>query len=235
MTFEIPWTTEQKIFIVEAYFRQNISSHTLLSKSGFRTRHIFCCQVTWTLRTTSSGVAHPLSTVCKGHYTLWSALPGLPSPKMASLDHSGSRTTMSGLWKSTPSDMSRCLTSSGQHLVDGEGFSGSSSGSSRMVLPPTPQTDHWHGYSSVSLTDWSPAGVTRSGRRIHWTWTPQVFMWGHLKYRVYGNNPQTIPDLKAAIKAIPREEWGGSSRTLPAGSKCAWSIGELIWSTFFER
>jgi len=144
----------------------------------------------------------------KDHYTLWSALPGLPSPKMASLDHSGSRTTMSGLWKSTPSDMSRCLTSSGQHLVDGEEFSGSSSGSSRMVLPPTPQTDHWHGYSSVSLTDWSAAGVTRSGRRIHWTWTPQVFMWGHLKYRVYGNNPQTIPDLKTAIKAIPREECG---------------------------
>jgi len=46
---------------------------------------------------------------------------------MASLDHSGSRTTTSGLWQSTPSDMSRCLASSGQHLVDGEGSSGSSS------------------------------------------------------------------------------------------------------------
>ena len=73
---------------------------TFLTMSGFRTRHIFCCQVTWTLRTTSSGVAHPLSTVCKGHYTLWSALPGLPSPNMALLDHSGSRTTTSGLWQS---------------------------------------------------------------------------------------------------------------------------------------
>jgi len=28
---------------------------TLLTMSRFRTRHIFCCQVTWTLRTTSSG------------------------------------------------------------------------------------------------------------------------------------------------------------------------------------
>jgi len=36
-------------------------------------------------------------TVCKGHYTLRSALPGLPSPNMASLDHSGLRTTTSGL------------------------------------------------------------------------------------------------------------------------------------------
>ena len=68
----------------------------------------FCCQVTWTLRTTSSGVAHTLITV---HYTLWSALPGLPSPNMTSLDHSGSRTTTSGLWQSTPSDISRCLAS----------------------------------------------------------------------------------------------------------------------------
>ena len=49
---------------------------------------------------------------------------------------SNSRTTTSDLWQSTPSDMSRCLGSSGQHLVDGEGLSGSSRGSSRMVPPP---------------------------------------------------------------------------------------------------
>ena len=172
----MPWTTEQRIFTVEAYFRL---CQTFLTMSGFRTRHIFCCQVTWTLRTTSSWVAHPLSTVCKGHYTLWSALPGLPSPtNMASLDHSGSRTTTSGLWQSTPSDMSRCLASSGQHLVDGEGSSGSSSGSSRMVTPPTHQMNHCHGYSSVSLTEWSATGVTCSGRRIHRTWTPQIFICG---------------------------------------------------------
>jgi len=37
-------------------------------------------------------------------------------------------------------------------------------------------------------------------------------MWGYLKDRVYGNNPQNILDLKAAItvaiRAIPREECG---------------------------
>ena len=77
----------------------------------------------------------------------------MPSPYMASLDHSGSRTTTSGLCQSTPSDMSRCLASSGQHLVDGEGSSGSSSGFSGMVPPPTSQTNHRHCYSSVSLTD----------------------------------------------------------------------------------
>jgi len=45
-------------------------------------------------------------------------------------------------------------------------------------------------------------------------------MWRYLKGRVYGNNPQAIPDLKAAItaaiRAIPREECGRSSRPLPA-------------------
>ena len=126
----MPWTTEQKIFIVKAYFRQkSIHAAQLQFKNGSDvvnfvstqwSRHIFCCQVTWPLRTISSGIAHPMSTVFKSHYTLWSALPGLPSPNMASLDHSGSRTTTSGLWQSTPSDMSRCLASSGQHLVDGE-------------------------------------------------------------------------------------------------------------------
>ena len=53
------------------------------------------------------------------------------------LDHSGSRTTTSGLWQSTPSDISKCLASTGQHLVDGEGSPESSNGSSRMVPPPT--------------------------------------------------------------------------------------------------
>ena len=41
---------------------------------------------------------------------------------------------------------------------------------------------------------------------------PDFYMWECLKDRVYGNNPQTIPDLKVAItagiRAIPREECG---------------------------
>ena len=42
-----------------------------LDNAWFSDGHIFCCPVTWTLRTTSSdGIAHPLSPVCKGHYTL---------------------------------------------------------------------------------------------------------------------------------------------------------------------
>jgi len=41
---------------------------------------------------------------------------------------------------------------------------------------------------------------------------PDFYLWGYLKDRVYANNPQSIPDLKAAItaaiRAIPREECG---------------------------
>ena len=178
----MPWTTEQKIFTVEAYFRHwrcarlswqclNVwfsdEAHFLLSGHVNSKNNIF-----W-------GSTPPRALSANAiNYSLWSGLPGLPSPNMASLDHSGSRTTTSDLWQSTPSDMSRYLASSGQHLVDGEGWSGPSSGSSRMVLPSTPQTNHWYGYSSVSMTDWSAADVTRSGSRIHRTWTPQIFVCG---------------------------------------------------------
>ena len=57
-------------------------------------------------------------------------------------------------------------------------------------------------------------------RRCDPQWSPHsmdlkpldFYLWGYLKDRVYGNNPQTIPDLKAAItapiRAIPRETCG---------------------------
>jgi len=212
---------------------------TFLTMSGFRTRHIFCCEVTWTLRTTSSGVGHPLSTVCKGHYTLWSALPGLPSPNISSLDHSGSRTTTSSLWQSTPTDMSRCLASSGQHLVDREGSSGPSSGSSRMVPPPhlkriigmvtaafpwpTDQPQLWPAVIAA-FTGLEPL---------------RFYMWWYLKDRVHGNNLQIIPDLKAAItvapRAIPREECGRVIENFARQIQMCLERRGLIWSTFFER
>ena len=44
-----------------------------------RNVNIFCCEVIWTLRITSSVVAHPLSTVCRGLYTLSNARRRSPS------------------------------------------------------------------------------------------------------------------------------------------------------------
>ena len=156
--------SEQNKFIVEANFWQK-SIHA--AQLQFKERTNLSLDNVW-----FSDEAHFL---LPGHVNsknniFWGSTPPehslqrpLHSVKCTALDHSGSRTTTSGF---------------GQHLVDGEGSSGSSSGSSRMVPPPTPQTNHWHGYSSVSLTDLSAAGLTHSGRRIHRTWTPQIFIWG---------------------------------------------------------
>jgi len=48
---------------------------------------------------------------------------------------------------------------------------------------------------------------------------PHFHLWGYLKDKVYGNNHQTIPVLKAAItaaiRAIPREESGHQELCLP--------------------
>jgi len=64
-------------------------------------------------------------------------------------------------------------------------------------------------------------------------------MWGYLKNMVYGNNPQTIPDLKAAstaaIRAIPREECGKVIENFARRIQMCLQHRELIWSTFFER
>ena len=119
----MPWTAEQKIFIFEAYFRQkSIHAAQLQFKEQFWCREfpVHSMIYRWVNKFRTP---HPLSTVCKGHYTVkctvWVAISN-----MASLDHSGSWTTTSGLWQSTPSDMSRCLANSGQHLVDREGRQG---------------------------------------------------------------------------------------------------------------
>jgi len=119
---------------------------------------------------------------------------------------------MSSLWQSTSNDMPRCLASSGQRLVDGKGSSGSSSGSSRMLPPPL--LKRIIGMATATFpwpTDqpqvWPAVVAAVSGLE-----PPDFYLWGYLKGRVYGNNPQPIPDLKAAItaviRAIPREECG---------------------------
>ena len=114
--------------------------------------------------------------------------------------------------------MSRCLASSGQHLVDGEGSSGSSSGSRRMVPVPPHSSNESLAWLQQRFPD------RPISRRCNTQGTPHspdlnppdFYLWGYLKDRVYGNNPQTIPDLKAvitaAIRAIPREECGRRTR-----------------------
>jgi len=134
--------------------------------------------------------------------------------------------------------MSRCLASSGQHLVDGEGLSGSSSGSSRMVSPPLPNQ------SLAWLQQRFPDRVI--SRRCDPQWSlhspdlnpPDFYLLGCLKDRVYGNNLQTIADLKVAItaviRAIPREECGRVIESFARRIQMCLQRRELIWSTFFE-
>ena len=179
------WTTEQKIFIFEAYFRQeSIHAAKLQFKERFGCREFPVHSVIyrWVNKFRTHGTVHNINrkdTNRQSHSgrPKSSRTPHNVAAVRDSVVHSP-KTTTSGLWQSTPNDMSRCLVSSAQHLFDGGGSSGSSSGSSRMVPPPTPKTNHWHGYSSVSLTDWSAAGVTRSGRRIHRTWTTRLLYVG---------------------------------------------------------
>ena len=132
---------------------------------------------------------------------------------MGSLDHSGSRTIMSIKWQSTLIDMSRCFISSWHHLVDRKRSSGSATGSSRAVPLHSPHT-------SKESFEWLNQRFSDQliSRKCDPQWVPylpdlnpsDVYLWGYLKDRIYVHNPQSIPDLKreikATIKAIPREE-----------------------------
>jgi len=64
-------------------------------------------------------------------------------------------------------------------------------------------------------------------------------MWGYLEDSVYGNNPQTILDLRAAItaaiRALPREECGRVFMNFARRIQMCLQRRELIWSAFSER
>ena len=122
----MPWTTEQKIFIVEAYFRQkSIHASQLQFKERFGCREFPVHEAHFML----SGHVNPTNNIFWGSTPLSAKAITLCEVQylgchLQTWHHSGSRTTTSGLWQSTPSDMSRCLANSGQHLVDREGRQG---------------------------------------------------------------------------------------------------------------
>jgi len=67
---------------------------------------------------------------------------------------------------------------------------------------------------------------------------PDFYLWGYLKDRVHGNNPQTIPDLKgaitAAVRAIPREECGRVIENFARRIQMC-SAGSTFGAHFLER
>ena len=75
---------------------------------------------------------------------------------------------------------------------------------------------------------------------IHRTWIPQMFICvDTLRTGCMTKTPRlSLTWRQQSQQQSERSQGrnvGGSSRTLPAGSKCPCSAGELIWSTFFER
>jgi len=180
LTFEIPWTTEQKIFVVEACFRQNyIHAAQLQFKERFGCREfpVHSMIYRWVNKFRIHGTVHNLD--CKD--TIRQSPSGRPKSSRTprnvaavrdSVVHSPSksehrRSQELGINRESVQrifiahlHMYPCRIQIEQKLTPDD---------VRMVPPPTPQTNHWHGYSSVFLTDLSAAGVTRSGCRIHWT------------------------------------------------------------------
>jgi len=147
----MPWTTEQKIFIVDAYFRQKSIHATQLQfkeRFGCRELPVHSMIYRWVNKFRTHGTVHNLNRKDANRQS------HSGRPKSSRTPHSVPAvrdsvvqvcaSAKSGAWNQP----SRYLASSGQQWVDGEGSSGSSSGST-----PTPQTNHWHDYSSVSLTD----------------------------------------------------------------------------------
>ena len=170
----MPWTTEQNIFTVEAYFRQMSihaaqlhfkAAHFLLSGHVNSKNNIF-----WGSTPPDHCLQRPLHSV---KCTAWVAI--------------SKHAIIGPFW--FEDDNKRSVTINTERYVQMLGKFWTALGRRRGVVrvlqlfqqdgaTPTPQTNHWHGYSSVSLTDWSATGVTRSGHRIHRTWTPHIFICG---------------------------------------------------------
>ena len=205
----MPWSTEQKMFVVEAYFRQkSIHAAQLQFKERFGCRGfpVHSIIYRWVNKFRTHGTVHNLN-----------------SKDTNRQSHSGrpksSRTTQSvaAVRDSCPQPKQVCASAKSggwnQQRVSAENFNRRSPHVSLQDTDWTKACTWRHEEASdhvpvVLRQDWNcarlVAGVARSGRRLHRTWTPDFYLWGYLKDRVYGNNPQTIPDLKAAITAAIR-------------------------------
>ena len=212
----MPWTTEQKTFLVEAYFRQksihaavpdfldNVwfsdKAHFLLSGHVNSKNNIFCGSTP-----PEHCLQNPLHSV---KCTAWAAISkhGIIGP----------------FW--FEDDNERSVTINTERYVQVLGKFWTEHGRRRGVVrvlqwfQQDGATPHTSNESLAWLQQCFPDRLI--SRRCDPQWsphspdlnTPDFYMWGYLKDRVYGNNPQTIPELKtaitAAIRTIPREECG---------------------------
>ena len=121
-------------------------------------------------------------------------------------------------------------------MVNVEGPSWSSSGSSRTVPPPHLHRVLWIGYRNVYSVSFSVAGVTWHSLCIRQIFTPQNFyQLGYIEYRVYANTPKTISDLKTAVTAAIKSApwiWGrkGNCKRCPPCQSLPFAPEGLFWT-----
>ena len=220
MTFEIPWTTEQKIFIVEAYFRQK-SIHA--AQLQFIER-FGCCELPvqsiiyrWVNKFRTRGTVYNLNRKYTNRQSHSGRLKSSRTPHNVAV-------VRDSVVHSPRDDNERSVTFNTDRYVQVLGKFWPALGRRRGVFgvlqwfQQDGATPHTSNESLAWLQQRFPDRLI--SRRCHPQWSPHspdlnppdFYMWGYLKDRVYGNNPQTIPDLKAAItaaiRAIPREECG---------------------------
>ena len=192
----MPWTTEEKTFIVEAYFRlKSIHAAQLQFKERFGCREfpVHSMIYRWVNTFRTHGTVHNLNE------PFWFVI--------------------GPFWFEADNEQS--VTINTEQYVQVLGKFWTALGRRRGVVRAL-QWFHQDGatpYTSNESLAWLrqrfPDRLISRGCDPEWSpdLNPRDFyLWGYLKDRVFGNNPQTIPDLKAAItaaiKVIPREEFG---------------------------
>ena len=214
----MPWTTEQKIFIVEACFRRkSIHAAQLQFKERFGCREFPVHEAHFLL----SGRVNSKNNI------FWGSTPPdhclqmpLHSVKCTAWVVAISKHGIIGpFW--FEDDNERSVTINTERYVQVHGKFWTALGRWRgvvRVLQWFQQDGATHHTSKNESLAWLHQRFPDRliSRRCDPQWSPHspdlnppdFYLWGYRKDSVYGNNPQTIPDLKAAIRAIPREECG---------------------------
>ena len=206
----MPWTTEQKIFIVEAYFRQK-SIHTaqLQFKERFRCREfpVHSMIYRWVNKFRTHGTVHNLNR----KDTSRQSYSGRPKSSrtlhnVAAVRDSVVRSPSKSVRRRSQELGSQALGRRREVVRVLQWFQqdGATPHTSKESLAWLQQRFPDRLISRRCDPQWSPYSPDLN--------PPDFYLWGYLKDRVYANNPQSIPDLKAAItaaiRAIPREECG---------------------------
>ena len=181
LTFEMPWTTEQKIFIVEAYFRpKSIHAAQLQFKERFGCREfpVHSMIYRWVNKFRTHG------TVCNLNCKDTNRQPHSGWPKSSRTPHN-----IAAVRDRCRQPKQVCgSTINTERYVQVLGKFWTALGRRRGVVRDlqwfqqdgaTPHSSNESlAWLQQRFPDWSAAGVTHSGCRIHRTWTPQIFICG---------------------------------------------------------